>query len=221
MLPLLNTEYLDLERCPHCSVHKPNLKRAHALQTKAAPGRWVWGVYVCQGCGYLVVAGGPVKQKEVTAAVQVIPQPSVVDEAVPEPARRYLQQAGEALHTPDGATMLAASAVDALLQSKGYPDGRLYDRINRAAADHVITEDMAAWAHHVRLEANDPRHADAVRPHATRADAEQTVEFAEALAQFLFVLPARVARGVKAAGGTPKDEGAPVKRATPPSAGIP
>jgi hypothetical protein len=117
--------------------------------------------------------------------------------------------------------MLAASAVDALLKAKGYPEGRLYDRINQAAADHVITEDMAAWAHHVRLEANDPRHADTARPHATRAEAEQTVEFAEALAQFLFVLPARVARGVKAAGGTPKDEGGPVERAEPASAGVP
>ena len=148
-----------------------------------------------------------------TIAALVVPAPSEVDGAVPEPAKRYLQQAQEALHAPDGATMLAASAVDALLKAKGYVEGRLYDRINRAASDHVITEDMAAWAHHVRLEANDPRHADPLRPHATDAQAKQTVEFAEALAQFLFVLPARVARGVKAAGGTPKDKGGPVKRA--------
>jgi hypothetical protein len=220
MLPL-NTEYLGLERCPHCAVHKPNLKRVHTVNTEAAPGKWFWGVYVCQGCGYLVVAGGPLKQKEVTVAVLLIPQPSEVDEAVPEPARRYLQQAGDALHAPDGATMLAASAVDALLKAKGYAKGWLNERINQAAADHVITEDMAAWAHHVRLEANDPRHADAVRPHATEEEAKQTLEFAEALAQLLFVLPARVARGVRAAGGTPKDEGGSVERAKLPSDGDP
>jgi hypothetical protein len=78
----------------------------------------------------------------------------------------------------------------------------------------VITEGMAAWAHQVRLDANDPRHVDAARPHATQAEAKQTLEFAIALAEFLFVLPARVARGRRAASGTPADEGRPVNRAT-------
>jgi hypothetical protein len=218
MPPPLVRDYLELERCPHCSVHKPNLKVQQYVQPNVGPPRWLWGVYVCQGCGFLVVAGGPQRPDAPTAAVLVIPELSEIDSAVPEPAKRYLYQAREALHAPDGATMLAASAVDALLKAKGYAEGWLYDRINRAAAEHVITEDMAAWAHHVRLEANDPRHADKLRPHATDAEARQTVEFAEALAQFLFVLPARVARGVKAAGGTPKDEGGPVKRVKPTSA---
>ena len=146
-----------------------------------------------------------------TAAL-IVPNASRIDETIPEPARRYLQQAQETVHAPDGATILAASAVDALLKAKGYAEGRLYDRINRAAGEHVITQDMAAWAHQVRLEANDPRHADISRPHTTEEQAKQTLEFAQALAQFLFVLPARVARGMRAAGATPKDEGSPVRR---------
>jgi Domain of unknown function (DUF4145) len=214
MQPPLIQEYLALERCPQCSVHRPTLKREAGLITSPPPQqrKWVWGVYVCQGCHRPVVAGGPQSESRDTVAVLVMPEPSGIDEAVPEPARRYLQQAQEALHAPDGTTMLAASAVDALLKAKGYTKGWLNERINEAAADHVITGDMAEWAHQVRLEANDPRHADAVRPHATPEEAEQTLEFALALAQFLFVLPARVARGVRAAGGTPRDEGAPVKR---------
>lgn len=51
--------------------------------------------------------------------------------------------------------MLAASAVDALLKLKGYTAGSLYARIEKAAEDHVITQDMAKWAHEVRLDAND------------------------------------------------------------------
>ena len=56
--------------------------------------------------------------------------------------------------------MLSASSVDAMLKVKGYKDGSLYQRIKDAAAGHIITEDMATWAHQVRLDANDERHAD-------------------------------------------------------------
>jgi Domain of unknown function (DUF4145) len=104
--------------------------------------------------------------------------------------------------------MLAASAVDAMLKAKGYQDGSsLYSRIKSAANDHLITADMALWAHHVRLEANNPRHADEDEPHATSTGAAQAVDFASALANILFVLPSRVTRGLKEAGGTPIAEG--------------
>jgi hypothetical protein len=66
--------------------------------------------------------------------------------------------------------------------------------------DNVITADMALWAHHVRLEANDARHANSDNPHATADEAKQSVEFAAALGHFLFVLPSRVRRGLEAAG---------------------
>lgn len=94
---------------------------------------------------------------------------------------------------------MSASAVDAMLKERGYSDGSLYARIDKAIADHIITEDMAKWAHHVRLEANDQRHADAGAPLPTKEDAERSLEFAMALAEFLFVLPARVTRGLNAA----------------------
>ena len=91
--------------------------------------------------------------------------------------------------------MLAASAVDAMLKEKNLTAGTLNARINAAADTHLITADMAEWAHDVRLDANDPRHADDARPHHTTETARRVVEFAVALADFLFVLPARVARG--------------------------
>jgi len=93
--------------------------------------------------------------------------------------------------------MLTASAVDAMLKDKGYKEGSLNSRIDSAAKDHLITAEMAAWAHEIRLEANDQRHADesAALPSAT--DAQKVIEFATALAQFMYVLPARVERGRK------------------------
>jgi hypothetical protein len=91
--------------------------------------------------------------------------------------------------------MLAASSVDAMLKEKGYNEGSLYTRIKQAAKDHLLTEEMASWAHEIRLDANDQRHADKSLELPNAEDAKKTVEFAEALAEFLFVLPARVMRG--------------------------
>jgi hypothetical protein len=105
----------------------------------------------------------------------------------------------ESLHAPAGAVMLCASAVDAMLKAKGYKDGRLYDRIKKAAADHLITPDMEAWAHEVRLDANEQRHADQEAPIPQEVDAKRSIDFTAALGQFIFVLPSRVARGLAAA----------------------
>ena len=93
--------------------------------------------------------------------------------------------------------MLAASAVDSMLKDKGYKEGSLYKRIDTAAADHLITDGMAQWAHQVRLKANQQRHADEDIPLPSTDDARQTLEFVMALAQFLFVLPARISRGIE------------------------
>ncbi len=92
--------------------------------------------------------------------------------------------------------MLSASAVDAMLESKGYKEGSLYSRIDQAKSDHLITDEMARWAHEVRLDANDPRHADEIAPLPTDDDARKCIDFVLALGLFLFILPARVQRGL-------------------------
>ena len=125
----------------------------------------------------------------------IFPQPNSVPEVVPETAREYLSQALRSLHTPAGAVMLAASAVDAMLKAKEYEEGSLYARIEAAASDHLITTDMSEWAHDVRLDANDQRHADIAAALPTVGDAQRCNDFAQALAEFLFVLPERVHRG--------------------------
>ena len=93
--------------------------------------------------------------------------------------------------------MLTGSSVDAMLKDKGLKEGSLYARIDAAAAAHLITAEMAAWAHDIRLDANDQRHADEAAPLPDAANAAKAIEFATALAQFLYVLPARVERGRK------------------------
>jgi hypothetical protein len=127
--------------------------------------------------------------------VKMWPEGDVFSDSIPERARSFLKQATDCLHAPSGAQVLAASAVDSMLKARGYRDGSLYTRIEQAEADHLITPEMAEWAHEVRLDANNQRHADEDAPLPTKDEAGKTIEFAKALAEFLFVLPAMVTRG--------------------------
>src|SRR5437016_5337107 len=76
--------------------------------------------------------------------------------------------------------------------------------VTASAKSHMITEDMAKWAHEVRLDANDQRHADEGAALPDEGDARRAVDFAMALGQFLFVLPSRVKRGLADASGAHK-----------------
>jgi len=193
-MPTLSPK-LELERCPHCNVAKPNLTRQHFFDTRSHTGEnpRTWAFYACSTCGGVVTASSVSLNSGV---FQFFPGSESVDEAVPKTARAYLTQAMQSLHAPAGAVMLAASAVDAMLKEKNYKTGNLYSRIEKAASEHVITDDMAKWAHEVRLDANDQRHADETAQLPTEMDAKKCIDFAKALGEFMFVLPSRVQRGI-------------------------
>lgn len=127
----------------------------------------------------------------------IYPSSRSVDESLPAEARRYLRQAIETVFAPDASVVMSASAVDAMLKERGYMSGSLYQRIDSAVTDHVLTESMGKWAHKVRLEANAVRHADHNLTAPTEADARQVLDFASALGDFLFVFSARVDEGLK------------------------
>lgn len=189
---------IHLDRCPHCAVAKPNLTLQARINTSDANGgsSRKWGCYTCKTCGGVTLtvgfADGKTPNPEI---IDMWPSSATVDAAIPERAKAFLEQAISVVHAPSGAVMLAASSVDAMLKAIGLKDGNLFSRIKSAAEKHLITAEMAAWAHEVRLDANDQRHADEEAELPTTQDAERVIEFARALAQFLFVLPSRVARG--------------------------
>jgi hypothetical protein len=190
---------LILNRCPHCSVANPFLNSLHHFETTDHQGRNQrrWRIYGCGSCGGVVSAWGSNFDQPVGGYFPTSPD---IDAEIPDRPRTFLQQAQESLHAPAGAVMLCASGVDAMLKIKGYTEGSLYSRIEKAAADHLITPDMAAWAHEVRLDANDQRHADQAVALPNQQDAIRVLDFANALAEFLFVLPSRVQRGLLANG---------------------
>ena len=84
-----------------------------------------------------------------------------------------------------------------MLKHEEYTSGSLHERIEKAAEDNLITAGMAEWAHDVRLDANDERHANDSADMPTEDDANRAIEFVSAFAEYLFVLPAKVRRGMK------------------------
>lgn len=189
---------LQLERCPHCGVDRPNLSQVYRFDTNDNRGAnpRTWAAYACARCGGVTL--GWQQQQDSNAQVrELFPSPQEVDEAIPQRGKEFLAQALNSVNAPAGAVMLVASSVDAMLAAKGYADGSLYSRIDKAAADHVITADMASWAHAVRLDANDRGQAGGAAPLPTIEEARHAIAFAMALGQFMFVLPSRVRRGIQ------------------------
>ena len=192
---LYQGQELEIDRCPHCQVATPHL--ICAFETDAADHKNShqrhWVIYRCTTCGGIITTGSRGGGRGLVN--EIYPALTVVNAAIPERAREYLTHAINSLHAPPGAVMLTASSVDAMLKAKNYKDGSLHDRINKAAKDHLITSEMAAWAHEVRLDANAQRHSEETVTLPSAEDAQHSIDFATALAEFMFVLPERVKRG--------------------------
>lgn len=163
----------------------------------------MWSAYRCTSCGNLLLAQGIPVPKPTPAhypsyqMLRMLPTSKMAAKELPPAAHTYLQQAYDTVFAPDAAGLLASSAVDAMLKHLDYTEGSLYSRIDKAVEDSVLTKDMGKWAHKVRLDANNVRHADSQSPHLTIEDAKEAVEFAEALGDFLFVFTKRIEAGIK------------------------
>lgn len=189
---------IGLSRCPHCGVAKPEMKflwRSDCIIPQGGSGYGHnWCVYECTSCHLLLLAQSELGNQGTRGLLNTFPATVSVDEDIPIKARTFLNQAVASVHAPDGAAMLAGSAVDAMLKEKNLTEGSLYKRIDEAVDSGVITADMAEWAHEVRLGSNRPRHADEESPHTSPEEAKRSVEFATTLGHVLFVLPERIKR---------------------------
>lgn len=187
---------LQPDRCPWCNVATPWLREIPV--DKLEGGGFDWYIHQCSSCEQYVfgrVTGGWDGELEVACP----PQKKSISKDIPSSVRRFLSQAVKITSQPDACIMACSSAIDAMLKEKNFVKGKLYKRIAKAVQKNIITEDMMAWADHVRLVSNDSRHADTKSVAPTTREAKQCSEFAMALAEILFVLPSRVSRGRKAA----------------------
>ena len=178
-MPEIKSQVLIIDRCTHCQTSKPDMSQVTCVETRT--GKWY--TYQCASCQNIVL----VKSWE-NKVTLLYPESKSLDESIPDRARGLLKEAIDSLDDPTGAIILTTSAVDAMLQAKDYKEGSLLKRIVQAANDHLITQEMALWAHEVRLDANEQRRTDEDLPLYTKEEAEQVINFAGALAESLFVL---------------------------------
>lgn len=192
-----------LERCPQCGVANPYVTIVgdlHKHYKDTSDNTWWQFTCNCSKCSLHALYYGHSSSNntpsqghpKVVHIQKIYPAISRAAEEIPDLPQKYLQQAIEPQHAPDGAVMLAASAIDSMLKDQGYKEGALYSRIEQASNDHLLTKQMKEWAHEIRLSANEQRHADEKFAGSSADDAKQVIEFTKALAEYLYVLPARV-----------------------------
>jgi hypothetical protein len=189
--------HLKISRCPHCLINNPNLSGMipeFVTREDNATNPRYWRVYICARCGGVVTAYCNDSTRQV---IKYYPEIESMDDALPSKVRTFLQQAIDSTFAPAGAVMLCASAVDAMFKEKGYMEGGLYSRLNYAVTDGLIPKEMEAWAHEVRLYAKDQRPSDFSSSLPTVDEAKQTIEFTKTLADYFFVLPSKVRKGIE------------------------
>ena len=184
-------------QCPHCGVSAPVLLRVWASDNPLPRGDGQpasrWSAYSCTTCGHVVTAkGNPLENAANPIIVAQYPPIWAPHESLPESVTRFLCQARNTLTNPDASVVMSAAAVDAMLKDYGLVEGSLYARIDQAVTNGILTGRMAEWAHRVRLDANSSRHADGTVPPMSRDDADRAFDFAEALGEYLYVLPSRM-----------------------------
>lgn len=183
--------------CPHCGVASPLLqlvwKSQYATERNDGGPYSKWAAFRCTSCGHIVTAKGAENAGvDNPLVVEIFPDVWQVDELVPERVRNYLSQAHNTLAAPDASVVMSAASIDAMLKDNELTEGSLYNRIDEAVAKGILTQIMADWAHRVRLDANNPRHADNNTPHMSRDDAQRAFDFANALTEYLYLLPSRM-----------------------------
>ena len=192
-------QLLGIDNCPHCNVSKPLLRRVFSLVENQIAPRGDggppsgWSVYRCTSCGYLVTAKGQESDTGPHPYVETIFPPLwSVNECVPTRVALYLVQAHRTLSSPDASVIMSASSIDAMLKDHDLPEGTLRERIDIAVQQSILTQRMADWGHRVRLEQVNYKSASVDAPPMEYADAKRAFDFANALTEYLYVLPSRI-----------------------------
>ena len=139
---------LDLERCPHCEIAFPNLSSCWEYRNNSHLGDnpRAWRVYECKRCGGLVSASAkPTPSISEGDVKEFFPSYRVISTDIPKRPRHFLSNALGSLSSSSASILSSASAIDSMLKKKNYKEGSLYNRINAAKSDGVITKDLHDW----------------------------------------------------------------------------
>lgn len=195
----------DIQRCPHCNIADPNLGNPENFSTQGRrTSQRFWAKLLCNSCGGVILI--EYKNQGNPEILEMWPEEELIDETIPDRPADLLEQALKSFESnPVGSIVTTSAAIDAMLNDRGYTEetartrlkgtkkkSDLFNRIQLMAEDHLITPDMADWAHVVRKWANIQRHQNDKTPLPTQEEAEEVYYFAEIFSEYLYVLPQRV-----------------------------
>ncbi len=181
-----------LPECPHC--HSREITFYLLAQTGFHPYVSAW---ICANCkrgiyleGHVINHNGNFPFKAFNTCY---PAPDIerAPEFTPEQAAHDFEEAASCLRTGNykAASIMARASLEAAVKSLEAKGNNLKEKINDLAARHIITPDLADWAHEIRTIGNNAAHDGT--PH-TKQDAEDIIDFAEMLYIYLFTLPGRI-----------------------------
>lgn len=197
--------------CPHCK--KDNAVMKFVQQTLLAQ-RWYSVVFQCQSCLRLLVAevetdlaGGPNHVASNSAFPVIVnnyrnmrvnctyPQADQVDAPISTPPRaaKFFIEAKEDFTRGryETSAMNCRKVIDIATKSLHLGDeDKLVRRISALRETGLITQEMADWAHIVRIDTNGAVHSD---EEFTKEEVDQLLKFTEVFLTYSFTLPAMVA----------------------------
>lgn len=196
--------------CPHCL--KENAYMHFIKQASLEPYKHSL-VFQCQACFKLMVAeilsnetGGPlvlaqhstypivVNKHDRTGVIATYPEVKSYDapSSTPERASKFFIEAKEdfARGRFETSAMNCRKVIDIATKELHLGDeDKLVRRITALRATGLITQEMADWAHIVRIDTNGAIHSD---EEFTKEDVDQLLKFTEVFLTYAFTLPAMV-----------------------------
>jgi len=156
---------------------------------------WLWSsVYqcpTCRGCSLLTVSTTGSDGSGERRFVECLPFGTAKPlEPLPDDVGSDREEAWSAFHggLHKGAALLARSSLESAVKQLGASGKDLYAKVDSLADSGVITKDLAAWAHEVRLTGNEAAHE--MGP-VSEADAQDGLYFLDAFLEAVYVVPAR------------------------------
>ena len=127
-----------------------------------------------------------------------------VPEHLPAEIEHHFQEGLDALPAATAAAAMFRKCLELTIKDK-CPDARgdLYKKIDHAKGAGVLTDSLADWAHHIRLQGNQAVHDAAP---FSKEDAKSLREFTEMVLQYVYTFPERVRIKTEKAQQASKDE---------------
>ena len=86
------------------------------------------------------------------------------------------------------AVLMARTALEATAKNKGIKGNSLFDKIDAMSKQHIITDQLAAEAHEIRLLGNDMAHGDLAEP-VSEEDASDILGFLDSVMDYVYQQP--------------------------------